>query len=213
MGGAEVIAAILGGRRPGAVVKVDVRPTRGRVVLLVPLEDDALPGRVGDHALAVVGVDRRHERAVAKTIHLAVVGVDADDEGAVDGELGHILGVGDVLAHGGGEHAAVVPLELLDLVDVLVPNQTELSLLAGTGPINSVNEAIEAAKGLAERINANAPLAVRATRKAVRDGALVSDEEGIRIAGELFCPVASSEDAKEGPLAFVEKRPPEWKAR
>ncbi len=42
----------------------------------------------------------------------------------------------------------IVPLELLDLVDVLVPNQTELSLLAGTGPINSVNEAIEAANTL-----------------------------------------------------------------
>ena len=76
-----------------------------------------------------------------------------------------------------------------------------VNILCGPG------EAIEAAKGLAERINANAPLAVRATRKAVRDGALVSDEEGIRIAVELFGPVASSEDAKEGPLAFVEKRP------
>jgi len=73
--------------------------------------------------------------------------------------------------------------------------------------------AIEAARELAERINANAPLAVRATRKAVLDGALVSDEDGIRIAVELFGPVAVSEDAKEGPLAFVEKRPPEWKAR
>ena len=42
---------------------------------------------------------------------------------------------------------------------------------------------------------------------------MVSDDEGIRIAVELFKPVAASEDAKEGPLAFVEKRLPEWKAR
>ena len=74
-------------------------------------------------------------------------------------------------------------------------------------------DAIAKAKELAERINANAPLAVRATRKAVLDGALVPDKDGIRLAIELFGPVATSEDAKEGPLAFVEKRPPEWKAR
>ena len=74
-------------------------------------------------------------------------------------------------------------------------------------------EAIATAKELAERINANAPLAVRATRKAILDGALVPDKDGIRLAIELFGPVATSEDAKEGPLAFVEKRPPEWKAR
>ena len=39
----------------------------------------------------------------------------------------------------------IVPLELLDVVDVLVPNQTELSLLAGTGPIDSVDKAISLA--------------------------------------------------------------------
>ena len=76
-------------------------------------------------------------------------------------------------------------------------------------PGEAINEAIS----LAERINSNAPLAVRATRKAVSQGAMVDDGEGIRIAVELFTPVAKSEDAKEGPLAFVEKRSPEWKAR
>ena len=74
-------------------------------------------------------------------------------------------------------------------------------------------DAINEAMNLAERINANAPLAVRATRQAISQGAMVSDDEGIRIAIELFKPVAASEDAKEGPLAFVEKRLPEWKAR
>ena len=74
-------------------------------------------------------------------------------------------------------------------------------------------DAINEAMNLAERITANAPLAVRATRQAISQGAMVSDDEGIRIAVELFKPVAASEDAKEGPLAFVEKRLPEWKAR
>ena len=40
----------------------------------------------------------------------------------------------------------IVPLELLDVVDVLVPNQTELSLLAASGPIDSVDKAISAAQ-------------------------------------------------------------------
>ena len=74
-------------------------------------------------------------------------------------------------------------------------------------------EAIDKASELAARVNANAPLAVRATRKAVLGGALVDDKEGIRLATDLFRPVAASEDAKEGPLAFVEKRPAVWKAR
>jgi enoyl-CoA hydratase len=74
-------------------------------------------------------------------------------------------------------------------------------------------EVIDKALELAGRVNANAPLAVRATREAVLGGAQVDDIEGIRLAVQAFRPVARSEDAKEGPLAFVEKRPPVWKAR
>lgn len=73
--------------------------------------------------------------------------------------------------------------------------------------------AIEEAITLADRINANAPLAVRATRKAVNGGVQVDDLEGIKLAASLFRPVARSEDFKEGPRAFIEKRAPEWQAR
>lgn len=74
-------------------------------------------------------------------------------------------------------------------------------------------QVIDQALDLADRVNANAPLAVRATRQAVLAGAEVDDLEGIRLAVEAFRPVARSEDAKEGPRAFVEKRPPVWQAR
>ena len=74
-------------------------------------------------------------------------------------------------------------------------------------------EVIDKALELADRVNANAPLAVRATREAVLGGALVDDAEGIRIAARAYRPVAGSEDAKEGPLALVEKRPPVWQGR
>ena len=74
-------------------------------------------------------------------------------------------------------------------------------------------DSIEKALELAERINVNAPLAVRASRRAVLEGAMVDDVEGIAIAIEAFKPVARSEDVKEGPLAFIEKRDPVWRGR
>jgi enoyl-CoA hydratase len=37
--------------------------------------------------------------------------------------------------------------------------------------------------------------------------------EAYRIESEISGEVFSSEDAKEGPLAFAEKRPPNWKNR
>lgn len=86
----------------------------------------------------------------------------------------------------------------------------------GFGLVNVLcapGEVIAKALELAARVNTNAPLAVRATREAILAGAQVDTDEGIRLAIEAFRPVARSEDVKEGPLAFVEKRPPVWKAR
>jgi len=44
-------------------------------------------------------------------------------------------------------------------------------------------------------------------------GLRVDMDEGYRIENELAAKVFSSEDAKEGPSAFAEKRPPVWKGR
>lgn len=65
----------------------------------------------------------------------------------------------------------------------------------------------------ARRITANAPLAVQATKESVLRGMLVSMEEAYDIEQTLSSEVFQTEDAKEGPQAFAEKRPPVWQGR
>ena len=62
----------------------------------------------------------------------------------------------------------------------------------------------------ARRIAANAPLSVQATKESVVRGLKVDMSEAFKIESELSSRVFSSEDAKEGPKAFAEKRPPRW---
>ncbi len=62
----------------------------------------------------------------------------------------------------------------------------------------------------AARITANAPMAVQATKESVLRGLAVDQREAYRIEGELSGKVFSSNDAKEGPKAFAEKREPRW---
>ena len=71
--------------------------------------------------------------------------------------------------------------------------------------------AVEAAIALAERIAQNAPLAVAASKQLVRAASQGYDEQQLwEMQNPLMGSVFSSNDAKEGPKAFAEKRPPEW---
>ncbi len=72
-------------------------------------------------------------------------------------------------------------------------------------------EAIDAAIALAERIAQNAPLAVAASKQLVRAASQGYDEETLwEMQGPLMASVFRSNDAKEGPAAFAEKREPNW---
>jgi enoyl-CoA hydratase/carnithine racemase len=85
----------------------------------------------------------------------------------------------------------------LGLVNRLVP------------PERVLDEAI----ALADRVAANGPLAVQVTKRLARAAATEAPDTVWKLHEELQPSVFGSEDAKEGALAFIEKRDPQWKGR
>ena len=87
------------------------------------------------------------------------------------------------------------------------------------GLVNQVvpqEEVLEKAMALAERICANAPVAVRESKGVVYrslDASLYLSDEAWAISDAAAARNRSSEDAAEGPRAFAEKRLPAWKGR
>jgi enoyl-CoA hydratase len=84
---------------------------------------------------------------------------------------------------------------------------------AAWGFVNKVTEPGQALAGaveLAERITANGPLAVAVTKEILVRSAEWSESEMWSKQMELILPVFSSNDAKEGAIAFAEKRAPNW---
>jgi enoyl-CoA hydratase/carnithine racemase len=109
----------------------------------------------------------------------------------------------------------------------LVPPRVALELLLTGEPIGArrayevglVNRVVpdaalrEEAGRLAATIAANAPLSVRAAKAMVHATAGRDLDQALEEGWRLFEPVYHSEDAQEGPRAFLEKRPPLWKGR
>jgi E-phenylitaconyl-CoA hydratase len=72
---------------------------------------------------------------------------------------------------------------------------------------------MQEAERIARRILENAPLSVRAIKESAYRGSEVPLEEGLRIEGFLSRIIRTTEDSVEGPTAFAEKRPAQWKGR
>lgn len=92
------------------------------------------------------------------------------------------------------------------------PISAEDAMAAGMlSELTEPGGALAAAIGWAERIAENAPLAVAASKSLVRAAAQGHDEETLwKMQEPLSKQVFSSNDAKEGPVAFAEKRAPKW---
>jgi enoyl-CoA hydratase len=86
----------------------------------------------------------------------------------------------------------------------------------GFGLVNRLAEpgdAVAVALELAEAIAANGPLALAATKRILGEAVDWPDAEFFARQGEISGPVFSSEDAREGSVAFTEKRAPVWQGR
>jgi enoyl-CoA hydratase/carnithine racemase len=84
------------------------------------------------------------------------------------------------------------------------------------GLINAVvpaDQVMPRAIAMAEAICENGPLAVRLAKEAAYRGRSMTVEDGLRFEIEQSRKVLASEDAREGPLAFAQKRKPEYKGR
>lgn len=84
------------------------------------------------------------------------------------------------------------------------------------GMVNKVvpeAQVMDEAMKLAARITANAPLAVKASRAVALNATVKSDDELWKDSGVAFASLVNTEDYKEGPRAFIEKRAPVWKGK
>ena len=81
------------------------------------------------------------------------------------------------------------------------------------GRVVADGEALGEARRLAAIVAGNGPLAVQAIKRSVQMSAGLSEAEALAQELEIGWPVFGSEDAKEGPRAFAEKRPAHFRGR
>lgn len=93
-----------------------------------------------------------------------------------------------------GEHYPAARLHEAGLVNRLVP----------------AGQALDAAKELAARVALGGPLALTATKRVIVESADWPAAEAFGRQGKIIGPVFVSADAREGALAFAEKRAPVW---
>ncbi|MFN0147593.1 MAG: enoyl-CoA hydratase/isomerase family protein [Dehalococcoidia bacterium] len=79
--------------------------------------------------------------------------------------------------------------------------------------VTAPGDLLPRAVAIAQLIAANAPLAVEGTKAVAHQWRQLQLDESYRFGEWVGRVVLNSEDAKEGPRAFAEKRPAQWKAR
>jgi len=74
-------------------------------------------------------------------------------------------------------------------------------------------QALSKALEVAETIAANGPVAVRAILRTIRETEGMAENDAFKIEAQIGMEVFRSQDAKEGPRAFTEKRKPQFRDR
>ncbi len=89
-------------------------------------------------------------------------------------------------------------------------------VLATTGLINRLvpaEDVLAAAVDLATTIASNAPLAARAARSVIRVCDDLTEADALALEAKRVSELTETEDAREGPLAFIERRAPFFTGR
>ena len=79
--------------------------------------------------------------------------------------------------------------------------------------VTAAAELVPRAEAIAQKIIANAPLAVQYTMEAVNKGMEMALAEGLYLEATLFGVCCATEDKNEGTSAFLEKRPAQFKGK
>jgi len=97
---------------------------------------------------------------------------------------------------------------------VLTGERVPAGELLRAGLVSNVvpaGQALAAARDLAARVAANAPLALVASKRVMVESGDWPASEGFARQGEIIGKIFGSADAMEGAAAFAEKRPPVWR--
>jgi enoyl-CoA hydratase len=135
-------------------------------------------------------------------------------ESAVFGQPEINLGV--IPGFGGTQRLTRTVGKYLAMEMVLTDRRLTAQEALAVGLVNHVYPVetyLDEALKLAARIAAQAPLAVRLAKEAVRKAMELSLSEGLLFERRLFQMLFASADQKEGMAAFIEKRKPQWQGR
>jgi len=134
---------------------------------------------------------------------------------------GATFGVSEVrwsLYPGGGSAVRLArQIPFTEAADILLTGKhvtaTEARALGLIGHVVPDGTALERAREIAATVAANGPLAVEAVLRTLRETSGMTEEEAFAFEIPLIRSVFSSEDADEGPLAFTQKRAPDYRRR